>query len=335
MKMTRAFIAISMMAVLAASCSGEPTSYEPNNLSGNAIQFATNTLPVISTKAANDPEKLQDQKFQLNEPINVYLTKNGTNDLLLPHGESSVSVNYYKFTVGAAYTGTGSNANSQVLTAPNNYEFQYPGTEGVDVYALHPASDDANVDATTTSFSVKENQKNDADYTNSDLIAATIANQKKTDGTILLKFGHKLSKVVVKLKTDPTENLGLELTGATISFNGDKTVALTHTKQADGTTTLTLGDTSDPSSIVLGEYDKEKGTAGIVIPQTAPKNQKLITVKLSNGAAFSYTPVEDEVFEAEKEYTYTLTLKAELLTLVSVEIKNWEAVARTGDAVLD
>ena len=335
MNTAKAFVAIAMMGLAVASCSSDSASESTPVMNQDIIKFATNAQPIIQSKAVNNPVNLQDKKFLENEPINVYLTKNGTTDLLLPHGESSVSTSYYKFTVGAAYTGTGSTENSQILTAPNNYVFQYPGTEGVDVYALHPATDAANVDKTSTSFSVKENQTADADYTNSDLIVATAANKKKTDGTILLTFAHKLSKVIVKLQADETENLGLVLDGAKISINGNKTVALTHTTQADGSTELTLGAATDPANIVLGEYNEENGAAGIIIPQTAPKDEKLIQVTLANGATFSYTPTDDETFEAEKEYVYTLTLKAELLTLVSVEIKPWTTVQRTGDAILD
>lgn len=336
MNTAKAFVAIAMMGMVVASCSSDSASESNPSLVNDQIQFATNAQPIIQSKAVNNPDNLQDKKFLENEPINVYLTKNGTSDLILPHGVTSIAPStYYTFTVGAAYTGTGSTENSQVLTAPSNYVFQYPGTDGVDVYALHPATADANVDKASTSFSVKEDQTADADYTNSDLITATAANKTKADGTILLTFAHKLSKVIVKLQADETENLGLVLDGAKISINGNKTVALTHDAQADDSTLLTLGATSEPANIVLGEYDEENGTAGIIIPQTAPKDEKLIQVTLANGATFSYTPADDEAFEAEKEYVYTLTLKAELLTLVSVEIKPWTTVQRTGDAILD
>lgn len=328
------------MGVLAASCSSESTSLEPN-ASGfkDQITFATKTQPAISTKAVNDAGNLQDKKFLVGAPINIYLSNHETNESLAPHSmgqQAATASDYYKFTASATpYTGIGSTENSQVLTAPNNYVFLYPGTDGVDVYALHPATDDVNVDKNTTSFSVKEDQTNDAAYTNSDLISATAVDKKKADGTILLSFKHHLSKVIVKLQTNADENLGLVLDGAKISINAMSTVALTHSNASTSTTELTLGAASDSKNIILGEYDKTNGTAGIIVPQTVQKDQKLITVTLANGATFSYTPSDDETFEPEKVYEYTLTLKADLLTLVSVEIKDWTAVQRTGDAVLD
>ena len=337
---TKSFFSILAMGFLAASCSSESTSLEPSTSGNeNQIQFATNAKPIITTKAVNDASKLQDRKFVVGAPINIYLTNHETNAGLVPHvigGQAIAASDYYKFTASATpYTGTGSTADSQVLTAPNNYVFQYPGTDGVDVYALHPATTGVNVDKATISFSVQEDQTADADYTNSDLISATAVNKTKADGTILLTFKHHLSKVVVKLQTDANENLGLVLEGAKISINGMSTVALTHTNASTSATELTLGAASAPKNIVLGEYDADNGTAGIIIPQTAQKDQKLITVTLANGASFSYTPTDDELFEPEKVYEYTLTLKAELLTLVSVEIKDWTTVQRTGDAVLD
>lgn len=338
MNTAKAFVAITMMGLIVASCSSDSASDSNPSLVNDQIQFATSTQPILHTRAVNNADNLQDKKFQQGEAINVYLTKHGTTDLLVPKGQTIAPSNYYKFTVGAAYTGTGSTENSQTLAAPNNYVFQFPGTDGVDVYAIHPATDDANVDKSTSSFSVKEDQTADADYQNSDLIAATVANKTKADGgTIMLNFAHKLSKVVVKLKVDDTENLGLVLEGAKIKINTNKTVALTHDAQADGTTKLTLGATSNAASIILGDYNADNGTAGIIIPQTftAGVGNKLITVVLANGATFSYTPADDETFEPEKEYVYTLTLKAEMLTLVSIEIKPWETVERTGDAILD
>ncbi len=325
-----------MMAMVAASCSNECDCDHSQMQSSNVITFATTGAPTISTKAVNDPANVQDQKFLENTPINIYLTENSVGTSLVPYGTGTVQSDYYKFTVNGTYTGDGSTANSQLLTPPTNYVFKYPSSNGVDVYALHPATDAVNVDKTTTSFSVKDDQTADADYNNSDLITATAANQTKAQGTILLNFEHKLSKVVVNLQVDDTENLGIVLDNAVIKINGDKTVALTHTANSDGSTTLNLGATSDPSAITLGEYDATNGTAGIIIPQTAKKDNKLIEVYLpANNATFSYTPQTDELFEAGKEYVYTLTLKAELLTLVSIEIKAWTTEQRTGDAVLD
>lgn len=338
MNTAKAFVAIAMMGLVVASCSSDSASDSNPSLVNDQIQFATSTQPIIHTRAVNNADNLQDKKFQQGEAINVYLTKHGTTDLLVPKGVTAAPTNCYKFTVGTAYTGTGSTENSQTLVAPSNYVFQFPGTDGVDVYAIHPATDDANVDKSTNTFSVKEDQTADADYRNSDLIAASAGNHTKADGgTIMLDFAHKLSKVVVKLQVDDSENLGLVLEGAKIKVNTNKTVALTHDTQADGTTTLTLGATSNAANIIIGDYDADKGTAGIIIPQTftAGVGNKLITVVLANGASFSYTPTDDETFEPEKEYVYTLTLKAEMLTLVSLEIKPWTTVERTGDAILD
>lgn len=336
MRKAKSLVAIALMALVATSCSNDCDCDHSQIQSSNVIKFATSSQPSISTKAVNDPANLQDQKFVENTPVNIYLTENGTGTSLLPYGVSSVSGDYYKFIVNGTYTGTGSTANSQLLTPPSNYVFKYPSSAGVDVYALHPANTDVNVDKTTTSFSVKDDQTADADYINSDLITATVANQTKAVGTILLKFEHKLSKITVKLQADAANYPGIVLNNAVIKVNGDKTVALSHVANSDGSTTLTLGATSDPSAITIGEYDATNGTAGIIIPQTAQKNNKLIEVYLpANNATFSYTPENDEVFEAGKEYEYTLTLKAELLTLVSVEIKDWTTEQRTGDAVLD
>lgn len=325
-----------MMGLVVASCSSDSASDFNPSLVNDQIQFATSTQPILHTRAVNNADNLQDKKFLANEPINVYLTNHSSKAQLLPRKVSDVAGDYYKFTVGEAYTGAGSTENSQVLVAPNGYMFQFPGTDdGVDVYAIHPASTGANVDKTTTTFSVKEDQTANADYVNSDLITATAGNKKKADGTIMLNFAHKLSKVIVKLQVAPS-NTSIDLSGAKISINGCKTVALTHTfADATGETTLTLGEASNSGKITLGEYDEQNGTAGIFIPQTVNAGTKLIQVELAGGNTFSYVPAANEVFEPEKEYTYTLTLKAELLTLVSVEIKDWTKEAREGDAVLD
>lgn len=337
MNTAKAFVAIAMMGLVVASCSSDSASDSNPSLVNDQIQFATSTQPIIHTRAVNNADNLQDKKFLANEPINVYLTDHETKAQLLPRKISDVADDYYKFTVGDAYTGAGATENSQVLVAPNGYMFQFPGTDaGVDVYAIHPASTVTNVTKNTTTFSVKEDQTVDVDYVNSDLITATAGNKKKADGTIMLNFAHKLSKVIVKLQVASSNNSSIDLTDAKISINGNKTVALTHTfADATGETTLTLGETSDTKKITLGKYDEQNGTAGIIIPQTANAGTKLIQVELANGNTFSYTPADNETFEPEKEYTYTLTLKAELLTLVSVEIKDWTKEAREGDAILD
>jgi len=329
-----------MMALLAVSCSSESTSLDPNDLvDANVIQLATNTQPALTTKAANEPANLQDQKFVEGTPINIYLTKTGTTTSIAPHanpGQTVAVSDYYEFTATTTpYTGNGSTENSQVLGAPNNYIFQYPGTDGVDVYALHPKT----VTKEVNTFSVEEDQTSDDNYKNSDLISAIATNKVKGTGSILLNFDHKLSKVVVKLTTDATENLNLMLEGAKVKMHALKTIGLDHTSVlGDNATGLKLvdGSEADEATIILGTYDA-KGTAGIIVPQTVEADKKLFEIELPNKAVFSYIPDADaeKTFEGGKVYIYTLRLKADLITLVSVEIKNWTVVERNGDAILD
>lgn len=142
-----------------------------------------------------------------------------------------------------------------------------------------------------------------------------------------------MSKIIVKLEKET--GVDGDLTGAVIKLtNVVKKTALT----VSGDNGITLGSLSsvagDKGELTIGTYDATNGTAAIIIPQLASSMKFKVT--LANGGSYTANmPNTTTTFAANTAYTFTLTLKANGIT-VSASINTWTEVnGGSGDATLD
>ena len=137
-------------------------------------------------------------------------------------------------------------------------------------------------ETTPPAVKVKANQSAQKDFEGSDLIVAD--GQKVTYGSPTLRFTHRTARVAIVL-TDYTEGLAsVQLTG--LSTEGDNPAEIT-------------------------PYDKGSNTyIALVAPQSVAAGKDFITCTFTNGKVFVYKMKNAAEWQADGEYTYTVSLAA-------------------------
>ena len=135
-------------------------------------------------------------------------------------------------------------------------------------------------ETTPPAVKVKANQSTQKDFEGSDLIVAD--GQTVTYGSPTLRFTHRTARVTIVL-TDYTEGLAsVRLTG--LSTEGDNPAEIT-------------------------PYDKGSNTyTAIVAPQSVAAGTAFITCTFTNGKTFVYKMKNATDWQADGEYTYTVSL---------------------------
>lgn len=304
MKATKIISACAVLVAL-ASCSNDlsqPTAED------TPIRIQAN-VGGITTRAAHNLLS----SFGSEDAINVYITENVPED-----GKTS----------GAKYSPTVYTHNGTSFAAASTQYFPSNGN-GIDVWGVYPSTV---TESSNTDFTIESNQTSDANYKKSDLMFASKLTNQKKGNTINLSFTHQLSKIIVKLEKET--GVDGNLSGAEIKLtNVVKKVALNSVNGSGISLGNLSSDPGDKGELTIGKYATD-GTAAIVIPQSTTSMQ--FKVKLANGGSYTAAmPNTTTEFESNKEYTYTLTLKANAIT-VSASINVWTpGTGGSGDAILD
>lgn len=315
MKKLQFILACAALTAL-SSCSSDDQSFDPNE-----IRITTNVGGIEATTRAA-ANTYDDGYFDANSQINIYIFE---------HVEDGVTAEYTYGTNGLlAYKADGS---GNLSTTPQPY---YPANgNNIDVYGIYSGNQDIKF-ANSQTITVSEDQSNEANYKNSDLMWASKTNHAKSDNAVDLSFNHKLSKVIVELIKGNGLNDG-DLDNATVQILNTSTKATIDVDKT-GIKNLTPSTTAgDKKPITLGSWNTGYNVAAIIIPQQVEAGTQLFKVKLRNQAEYIYTiptgtsPVN---FEADKKYTYTLTLTTKGI-VVNATIKDWSNNGSgTGDAIL-
>lgn len=371
MKKSKTFFACAMLAAL-ASCSNDhvlsqqsPAPSDPDVI--NIV--AASSKPV--TRAANIAADMQDTQFADNELINVYLEENVPSG----GGSATTTYTMLRYKVTNTNNNGGKQLalNTDYTQDAPHYPISGNGIDAYAFYpALGTGTSAYDVTKNLYSFSVAENQSAIADYRKSDLMFGTnnwdtstgapftsFAGTKKPN-PVNLYFKHLLSKIIVKLKPGPGLTAA-QLKGATVKlYNAypkatinpsktDITVSVDNTTSTPptGGYTLTTGYASTESSLNPDTYE---GCAGIIIPQdidipSSPGVTKFIEITLSStygSAKYVYNIADGDgtsdnkmTFASGNQYTYTITLSAGDVVVVSTEIKNWNNNNISGNANLE
>ena len=301
MKATKIISACAVLVAL-ASCSNDlsqPTAED------TPIRIQAN-VGGITTKAAHNLLT----SFGRDDAINVYITEN------IPEGGK---------TSGALYNAMVYTHNGNSFEPQTTQYFPSNGN-GIDVWAVYPST----VTEGNAEFTIESNQTSDDNYKKSDLMFASKLTNQKKGNTINLSFSHQLSKIIVKLVKE--EGVDGDLTGAVIKLT-NVSMAATLNVSSSGiniTSTTTTGN----DELTIGNYIPDNGTAAIVIPQRTDDMQ--FKVNLANGGSYTAPmPSTTATFAANTEYTFTLTLKANGIT-VSATIDEWTKEDKGSvDATLD
>lgn len=371
MKKSKTFFACAMLAAL-ASCSNDhvlsqqsPTPSDPDVI--NIV--AASSKPV--TRAANIAADMQDTQFADNELINVYLSENTTGTATTTYNILRYKVSNTTPSGGSGKVLDLNMTDAPTQTAPH-YPISGNGIDAYALYpALGTSTPNYDITSSTNTFSVAENQKDIADYRKSDLMFGT--NNWDTDnngapfasfsGTkkpkpVNLYFKHLLSKIIVKLL--PGEGMSdATLKGATIKLKNTSIKAnITKIENPGGITFSADNSGSEIKDITLTENyagsestfnsNNYSGCAGIIIPQdiTVPSptdtQTPFIEIILSpSNAKYVYNIADGDgtsdnkmTFASGNQYTYTITLSAGNVIVVSTQIAPWQDNAISGNADL-
>jgi len=266
------------------------------------LRLTAGTAPV--TRAATN---LQSTTFDAGETLNAYVTAKKT-------GEADIIVG----APALCTTGAPSGGINELTASPKLY-FPYDTDYKLDIFALYPST----VTQGATSFGVKEDQKADNAYKQSDLMwAGDHANDKpltpiaQADGTttktVNLPFRHKMAKLIVKAEAIPGSGEGVG------TINSIKLKSVSRSIGFAPTTGVLGSDNSlaDVGDIELGNTglgidvdgdDVGDGNACVFPPQTVRGD--FLEIATTNGKA-NFALVGSKKFEEGEVYTVTIYLSA-------------------------
>lgn len=178
-----------------------------------------------------------------------------------------------------AYDVTPSTADPTSATLTSTDPYYWTNHNNITVTAWWPYTAG---ETTPPAVKVKANQSAQKDFEGSDLIVAD--GQTVTYGSPTLRFTHRTARVAIVL-TDYTEGLAsVQLTGLS-----------------------TEGDNPD----IITPYDKGSNTyIALVAPQSVAAGKDFITCTFTNGKVFVYKMKNAAEWQADGEYTYTVSLAA-------------------------
>lgn len=236
-----------------------------------------------------------------------------------------------------AYTANGSGNLS--TTTPVKWPVVYASSTGttVEIKAWAPYTKITAVPtAGTTTFAVEANQSTDANYIASDYLYGTAAafNHDAIANPVLVKFDHMLAKINVNLFTTVD---GLDLTGATVKFNG---TILTGKIQADGSVTPSSG-TATPITMTssLAKSGTDFSCSAIIIPQTitasSSSSVELFTITLADGTTTKkYDLKVNKTYQAKNVYNYNITINDSETIVLSEQINPWITDSNNNESVI-
>ena len=311
--MTRNYLLLAAAALAFAACGNDET----DNWNGE-IRLRSGLDVQQTTRAATN---IQATQFDTNEQIDVYITEATTGTATTTYDSPLV------YTVGES---------GALSTTKQPY---YPSSgNGVNIFAVYPKG--ISLTSGSGSFTIKEDQSDDANYKASDLMYgapssnATVSRQKTA---VSLQFKHLLSKVTVELKSGDGSP---SLDGATVELTGVKpTTTLTATNSGGSINTTASGDTK--AITVMKATSSVLSGSAIVIPQTLATT--FIKVTLKDGGVLTSKTLTDSsnsnissvVLASGKAYKYTITVNLTSLDVTS-SITPWgSGTEATGNATMN
>lgn len=185
---------------------------------------------------------------------------------------------------------SGSADKTAAVLKSNTDPFYWKSTADIKVSAWWPYS--ATKPATVA---LVPDQSDEAKYQGSDAIEAVNQDVKYTAPT--LKFTHRTAKVCVNVVSASTAAMAVD--GVTVSLGSN----------------------------VITPYNPADGNYRCLIPGGTATDANKLSVKITiDGATYVYTHPEAYTFDANKQYTFTLTVKRDGIQLNGCTISEWETV---------
>ena len=310
--MTRNYLLLAAAALAFAACGNDET----DNWNGE-IRLRSGLDVQQTTRAATN---IQATQFDTNEQIDVYITEATTGTATTTYDSPLV------YTVGES---------GALSTTKQPF---YPSSgNGVNIFAVYPKG--ISLTSGSGSFTIKEDQSDDANYKASDLMYGAPTNNatvSRTKDAVSLTFTHLLSKVTVELVSGAGNP---SLDGATVELQ-DVLPQTTLTASKDGSSITDASGTKSAIKVMQATSGNLEGSA-VVIPQTLTTS--FIKVTLKDGGVLTSKTLTDSsnsnissvVLASGKAYKYTITVNLTSLDVTS-SITPWgSGTEATGNATMD
>lgn len=290
---------IRLYTLLVASCLLLAGCNSDEDVGGNAtpvaVQFGSG---IVQTKTTNDGNQ-----WTLNDPIGIFMLKNGQPLNSSNITESADNVEYKVQTGGNAISG---------FTPASGTPIFYPQNgDNVDFIAYYPYK------SPLTNYTYPVDVSNQTSPANIDVLYANTANTasggyNKNSGTVDLGFNHALSKLSFTLISGTGSP---NLTGAKIEITNLATTA--SMSLVNGSVT----GTNSGQTLTANTAANGLSSSAIVIPQTL-SGTKLIITLADNASKFEWDFTTTE-FLTTKNHQYTITVGKTGITVSSSGITIW------------
>ena len=212
----------------------------------------------------------------------------------------------------------------------------------LNVYALHGNFENSSsISEGTTKWSnlslthtVETDQSSDNNKRLSDLLYSQTSSAVAPNNTVQLTFNHLLAKITVKM--DLTNSKGInegELANAEVTLTNILTTGIFKSSDVNNIITsgvnantsesredIKAGKITQPSEMTSTAY--EVGSAIVPLQNFGATNSNKITITLTDGRSFSYTP-DDVTLGKGNEYIYTLKIINGELSVSSISVSDF------------
>ena len=298
--MTRNYLLLAAAALAFAACGNDET----DNWNGE-IRLRSGLDVQQTTRATT---AIQATQFESGENIDVYITEATTGTATTTYDSPLV------YTVGDG---------GALSTTKQPY---YPSSgNGVNIFAVYPKG--TSLTSGSGSFTIKEDQSDDANYKASDLMTGAPSQNPvvRTEQNIQVKFTHRLTKIDISL-TAGDGFADSDLSSAVVYITNTLPEV---TFSANGASLGTAaGDAADIKVCT--------GTAGsaIIVPQTVSSGTGFIKV-VAGGGSYVYSLSSDITFAGGGAHTYNITVNKTGLSVTS-NIAAWTTGGSTsGSATME
>ncbi|KAA6324444.1 Serine/threonine-protein kinase pkn1 [termite gut metagenome] len=289
-------------AILLIGCNADD-DHRP--VSGNEVVKFNSWLSEVSSvsRASDIEDSMTKEEWKAGDYIGVYMKENG----------KSLSDNVIIGNVdNNKYMSTKDGKNSIFIAASEKDEIYYPyNSPTVSFVAYYPYK---NTLTTDYLYPIDiSNQKED--LTNVDLLYATFENKSSEGMNIPLTFHHQLTKLVLNLQPNLAEDKNAYFEGIKVRANGF------YTKANFSLVNKLISDLEKIDTIPVKTSSDGKRVEVILIPQTAGPDA-YIEFDLF-GDIVKWHISANKVFEAGKQYEYTLYLGKPWIEVDEEKISSW------------
>lgn len=264
-----------------------------------AVQFGMGEVSRLKTTSGGD-------QWTLNDPIGVFMIKNGQLLSSANIAEGADNVEYK--------AQTGGNAVSGFIPVSGTPVFYPQNGDNVDFIAYYPYK------SPVTNYTLPIDVGDQGDASKIDVLySKNAAGYNKNSSTVDLQFSHVLSKLSFTLT--PEAGAPPALAGAKIEITNLATTA--DMNLADGTVT----PTNSGQTLTANTSANGLSSSAIVIPQTLSGSKLKITLA-DNASVFEWDFPANTEFLSGKNHQYTITVSKTGITVSSSGITIWTG---TGD----